>query len=631
MPHLVGIWSMERSEEEIRSCLAKQLQIVRIPRAAGTDHCAVYPGFGMAFQDPGILQNGPQPASTEDGRYRLLLDGEIWNAEELALQFRQDLPQGTCRPPELCLRLLLRHGTTVLGLLNGIFCIVLYDARNRTVTICSDRYGFRSVYYVQRSNTLLFATEIKGLTAVDPGPKAWDGIGILEGYCYGTQFMERTWMEGYRRLPPASIMTMEGGRLSVSSYWSYKYDEACKTLDQPTYFTTYGKLLDRAVERCLRGGRRVGIFLSGGYDSRAVAACIQRHHLPLPAFTFGHSSSRDVRFASMLAKALGLEHHAFTDPGLYLVANCPSIVWRTEGLSSFADTTSMHHHAILKKHADIILTGFLAEFGGSHTWPQLLMARSRTAAIRAIFDRYVAPRLAAARRIFTASFLTSTEAAVRGRFHASFEKIANDHPLNIADSWNFTHLQPCSTFHSTSVDRHLFEVRAPHMDWDLVQFLLTIPPYARLEQRVYKKMIAYAFPAIRQVPCTNSGAPINPSFLREYPGMTFRYLGRKVLDHVPAALRPRPALGREFRSLADDFRSEPDLVSRLLHPLLRQGFLPSEIFDANAIERIVSEHYQNRQSHEAAIGRLISWGLAAKYFLHDDLSDPPDILQAEGQ
>ncbi len=84
MPHLVGIWSPERSVEDIRSFVAKQLQQVRIPGAPGTDFMAVFPGFGMAFQDPGILKNGPQPASSEDGRYELLLDGEIWNAEELS-------------------------------------------------------------------------------------------------------------------------------------------------------------------------------------------------------------------------------------------------------------------------------------------------------------------------------------------------------------------------------------------------------------------------------------------------------------------------------------------------------------------------------------------------------------------
>lgn len=53
-------------------------------------------------------------------------------------------------------------------------------------------------------------------------------------------------------------------------------------LDQPTYFTVFGTLLDRAVERSMKGSHQMGIFLSGGYDSRSVAASIRKHHLPHP-------------------------------------------------------------------------------------------------------------------------------------------------------------------------------------------------------------------------------------------------------------------------------------------------------------------------------------------------------------
>ncbi|MBZ5496007.1 MAG: hypothetical protein LAP85_06350 [Acidobacteriia bacterium] len=627
MPHLVGIWSPESSEQAISACLAKQLERIRIPKAPGVDYLAVYPGFGMAIQDPGILENGPQPAKSEDGRFALLLDGEIWNSEELSRQFRRVLPPGRILGPELCLRLFMQQGTEALHLFNGVFCIVLYDCKDRRLTICTDRYGFRSVFYVRRANTLLFATELKALAAVDPGKRVLDDVGILESYCYGTHFMERTWLEGYWRLPPASILSLSAGEFNTRTYWIYRYDEASKPLDQPTCFTVYGKLLDRAVERCMRGSRRIGIFLSGGYDSRAVAACIRSHHLPLPAFTFGHPSCRDVRFAGMLAEKLGLEHHALTDQGPYLFANCPSIVWRTEGLTSFAVTTSIRYHAILKEHMDIFLTGFLGEFGGSHTWPQLLMARTRGAAMAAIFNRYVAPRLTAARRIFDGGFLKTTEEALRSRFSLSFEKVSNDRPLNIADAWNLINLQPFSTWHTTSIDRYLLEVRPPHLDFDLVEFLLTIPPRARLEQRIYKKMIAYSFPAIRHVPCTNDGLPINPNFPSAYAGMTLRFIERKVLAHVSPIFSTQPSLGRESQSLADDLRSEPDLITKLLNPLLKQGVFPSTIFDHKGIKKIVSEHYERGKNHEAILARLISWALAARYFYYDDLAVPPALLE----
>jgi hypothetical protein len=164
------------------------------------------------------------------------------------------------------------------------------------------------------------------------------------------------------------------------------------------------------------------------------------------------------------------------------------------------------------------------------------------------------------------------------------------------------------------------------MDTELVDFLLTIPPYSRLEQRVYKKMIAYRFPEIRDIPCTNSGLPINPHFAREYAGMIARYASRKAVEPLRQVLRAGTSLGREFRDLNDDFRAEPKLVEQILRPLLKEGIYPENIFRQSAIEDVVEDHYQRNGKHENILSLLISWGLAAKYLLHDHLSDvPPEM------
>ncbi len=626
MPNLVGIWDPELSEELVRSTLAKQLHRVRIPNISYAEYVGAYPGFGMALQDHGILENGRQPVETEDGRLSLLLDGELYNADELKRRFHKELPQRALSSPELCLCLIANYGEEIVNQFNGLFCLVLYDRRARRATFISDRYGFRPLHYVQRGKAVLFGSELKALSAVDPGPRRIDEVGTLEFFCYGSHIIERTWIEGYFRLPPATIMTVDDKGIQSRAYWLYKYEEAAPRLDQPTYFTVFGVLLDRAVERRMQGSHRIGIFLSGGYDSRSVAASIRKHHLPIPAFTFGYPQSRDVRYAAMLAERLGLEHYPLTGRGPYLYPHCRSIVWRTEGMSPFANTTSIRHHSLLKEKTDILLTGFLAEFGGSHTWPRLLLARSRGAAIRAIFGRMLGGQLDTVRRIFSPRMFEPTFDALRARFEQGFERVQNDHPLNMADCWNLIHLQPRSTYHSTSIDRHAFEVRAPHMDSELVDFLLRIPPARRLEQRVYKKMIAYSFPAIRDVPCTNSGLPVNPHFAREYAAMTLRYLARKAPAPFRGWFAGEQPLAREFRDLNEEFRAEPQLADQILRPLLQAEIFPPQIFNRSGIEDIIVEHYQRNGRHEAVLSRLISWGLAVKYFLHDDLSDvPPEM------
>jgi len=627
MPNLVGIWEPGLPKNEIGRAVSKQLKRVRVPHVPYDDYVIIHEGFGAGLQDHGILGNGRQPVRIGDGRFSLLLDGELQNADELQIRFRQDLPTAKLSTPELCLTLIEKHGVEIVNLFNGCFCIVLYDRDSRRLNLISDRFGFRPLFYAWRQKTLIFGSELKALRVIDPQRPVLDEMGVLELFCYGSHILERTSIDGYLRLPPASIMTVDEDDWKISSYWVYQYDENAPTLDQPSYYTHYAMLLDRAVERCLaKPQQRVGIFLSGGYDSRAIASSIRRHHLPIPAFTFGDPDSRDIRYGGMLAERLGFDHYPITSSGNYLYSTCRSVVWRTEGMSSFAHCTSIQHHKLIKEKMDVILLGLLGEFGGSHTWPHLLLARSRAATIDTIFVRMVASRLPSVRRIFTAEFFSRVFNALQLRFKQSFEGINNDHPLNIADCWNFLALQPRSSYHSPSTDRHLFEARAPHMDFELVSFLLTIPPYARIEQRVYKKMIAYGFPEIRDVPCTNSGLPINPHFGREYTAMAVRYLFRKLATPARRLLKFHEPLGRNEINRGQAFLAEPELIEDILRPLLIAGIFPTHLFNLAGIEEVINEHYVQVKDHAELLSLLISWGLATKYFLHDDLSDvPPEI------
>ncbi len=628
MPNLVGVWNPALSEEMIRKMLAKQLHRIRVPNVHYHEYIAAYPGFGVALLDHGIPENGRQPALSDDGRFALMLDGEFFNAHELKKQFRAELPRSDLSPPELCLQLILNQGEEGARLLNGLFSIALYDRKAGRVTLISDRYGFHPLFYSLRADVLVFGTEVKAICAVDPQSRGVDELGTLELFCYGSHVMDRTWLEGVRHLSPATILTVDGSGHRARSYWTYKYQESAPRLDQRNYVTVASILFDRAVERHMKGSHRFGIFLSGGYDSRAVAAATRKYHRPLTAYTFGYPESRDVRFAAMLAQRLGLEHHALSDRGPYLYRNCRSIVWRTEGMVPFASVTSIRYHKVMKERIDVILTGFLAEFGGSHTWPRLLLTRSRRGTIQVLFDRVLGKRLAGARRVLQPAFFQRVFGGLREQFEKSFEAIENEHPVNISDCWRYRYVQPRSTFHAPSIDRYLFEMRAPNNDYDYVDFLLTIPPTARLEQRVYKQMIAYSFPEIRDVPCTNSAVPIDPHFAREYAKMVLRYCGRKVGDPVVNLFRGKPALGREFRDLSEDFRTEPELITQILRPLFEAGVFPEAIFDRGGVEQIIREHYEHNARHESLLALLISWGLAAKCFLYEDLSDVPAEMYA---
>src|SRR5581483_7654730 len=107
MPNLVGIWAPGIDERAIRATVTKQLDCVRMPGTHYTDFLTVHAGFGIGLQDHGILENGPQPATSSEKRFSLMLDGEILNAAELQRQHRQTLAHASLTPPQLALELIL--------------------------------------------------------------------------------------------------------------------------------------------------------------------------------------------------------------------------------------------------------------------------------------------------------------------------------------------------------------------------------------------------------------------------------------------------------------------------------------------------------------------------------------------
>ncbi len=618
MPNLFGVVDPGAGADAISQVLGAQERAVSLAGFSHQSARVAHAGAGMGLLSGGHIDTGGQPAATADGRRSLLLDGEVLNAGELARSLK--LPGAErMSMTEACLAVIQSQGVDIVARFNGSFVLALLEHRDNRISLISDRLGIRPVFIGRDGQRVVFATELKGLLAGRRTPAAIDPQGTLELLSFGTHVFGRTWIDGVTRLAPATCLTVDDNGVRERSYWTYRYDESAPHLDQQSYSSVYARLVDRAVGRRLAGPGRVGVFLSGGYDSRIIAAAVPPDALPLPACTFGADHSRDVRYAAELADALGFDHHVLLPKRPYLMEHCRDIVWRTEGMLPFCNVTSIQYHDAIQASMDIIVAGFLGEFSGSHTWPALLMARSRADVVDAQFAHLTASRAPAVRRVFNDRFLDSALAPMRARFAASYEAIDNDRPMNVADTWNFRYLHPQETYQAPAIDRHRFEVRMPLTDRDLVDFALTIPPLARLEHRVYKKAIAFGFPAVRHVPCTNSGKPIDPRFAWEYAKMTAAWAGRKALAPL-ARLRRTRDLGREFRDLAQDFRDEPALVTDVLEPLLADGVFSDEWFDPGGIRALASDHNEGRADHHMVLAGLISWGLARRMLLDGDSS-----------
>lgn len=244
----------------------------------------------------------------------LAFDGSVYNGRELRGELaRQDQTLQTSSEAELVLRAHSVWGPGCLPKLEGMFALAAWHPVRRELLLARDRLGFKPLYWGEyRSSagemTVLFASEVKALLKTGLFPRRIDPIGLQTYAWNGFVVSPRSIVKGIRCLQPGKSITVtaEDCRLAEQRYWFLgDYEGGCGGSAE------IGEALRRAVERQLRCDASVGLFLSGGMDSSAVAAlACEVAEGPVRTFNVGFEDTEldESPYARAVARALGTDH-----------------------------------------------------------------------------------------------------------------------------------------------------------------------------------------------------------------------------------------------------------------------------------------------------------------------------------
>jgi len=220
------------------------------------------------------VAGGHQPIANEDGSVWAVLNGEIYNHASLRDRLRRRGHLFTsATDTEVLVHLYEDYGTSLVHAIEGMYAFAIWDRGARRLTLVRDRFGEKPLFYAERADRLVFASELTALRAglgLDPelDPQALDAFFLL-GYIPG----ERTIFRGVRELHPASVLTWSESaqRPDTSVYWSMPPRPAGRSETISALADEGGHLLRQAVRSRLAADVPVGVFLSGGLDSALVA------------------------------------------------------------------------------------------------------------------------------------------------------------------------------------------------------------------------------------------------------------------------------------------------------------------------------------------------------------------------
>jgi asparagine synthase (glutamine-hydrolysing) len=279
--------------------------------AAGT------PAVAFAHRRLAIIdlsRQADQPMPNEDGSVQVLLNGEIYNFQEL----RAGLASHTFRSKgdaEPIAHLYEDEGESALARLDGMFALAIWDARRRRLVLARDGFGKKPLYYWYDDRRLVFGSEIKALLAAGV-PAELDGERLGEYLGYGYVPTPFTLFKGIRRLPPASFLVADAtGVGAATPFWDLQFPDRGAELSVPLEAAAERvlELLTEAVRKRLVADVPLGVLLSGGVDSSAVAALMTRL-APGKVKTFTVGFEGDAFFderphARRVAQHLGTDHH----------------------------------------------------------------------------------------------------------------------------------------------------------------------------------------------------------------------------------------------------------------------------------------------------------------------------------
>ncbi|MFV8353533.1 asparagine synthase (glutamine-hydrolyzing) [Flavobacterium sp. XS2P14] len=280
-------------------------------------------GFGhrrLSILD--ISSSGHQPFLSENGRYVMTYNGEIYNFKEFYPELKSNgFDIKTTSDTEVLMKLFQLHGLKMLNRLNGMFAFAIWDKLEKKLTLVRDRMGVKPLYYSFYNESFYFASEQKALfTAGIPLKMAQDG---LEEYIFN-RFVagENTLYENVKKVLPGHVMTIhEDGKTTVEKWWDLKREiQNQPKIKNPVEW--FRETFDDSVKMRMVSDVPVGVMLSGGLDSSSILASLHHQkYKDIQTFNIGfrEKEHNEAHLAKMMAEKFnyGFKTMQLEDKNLY--------------------------------------------------------------------------------------------------------------------------------------------------------------------------------------------------------------------------------------------------------------------------------------------------------------------------
>lgn len=653
---IVGCLKRRGSEPPSELLLRRMLAMIR---HRGPDQFGIYLDDVIAMGNARLsivdLLSGQQPISTEDERFWIVYNGEIFNHHELRreLEAKGHRFETNC-DTEVLLHLYEEEGPACLQRLNGQFAVAIWDSLERELFIARDRLGIRPLFYCRHGDVFVFGSEIKAL-AVHPAIELQiDPAALDQIFTVWSCLPPKTAFLGINQLPAGHYALFDESGLRVRCYWSPAFTDVKKSSDDLSGSSSDAEVLETLRELLADSTRLrlladvpVGAYLSGGLDSSIIAALIRCHatdRVDTFSIAFEDSAFDESEHQRRMAQHLGTDHQVVDASYEDIGEIFPEVVWHCETplLRTAPAPMFLLSRLVNRSGYKVVLTGEGADefLGGYDIFKE--------AKIRAFWSRQpdsaIRPKLL--QRIYPD---VANLAKLGPKYLASFfgERLTEVDALDYSHAIRWRNTRRAQRFFSSELSARILEKSRPILDSILVPE--GFGGWGLLERAQYLEILAFMSPYL--LSSQGDRMAMAHSVEGRFPFLDYRVaefcmkLPRKfklrvlrdkcLLRELGRDLLPKDICNRPKKPYrAPIHRSffnarTPDYVREILSEnVLREAGL----FDPSAVSRLVAkvEKGQLGETDDMAIAGIISSQLLFLQFVKrfqraEPLSERDDV------
>lgn len=361
MPGIAGILATRNHSRAPQELEAMLQSMMHEPFYTQKSHLDLKHGwYAGCVSIAGSFADGPL-VRNETHSVALLLAGECFidSATKGALRssgHRFDTEEASC-----LVHLYEEQGPGFAAMLNGLCSGILLDGERGKAVLFNDRYGLQRIYWHESESGFYFASEAKALLAALPHLRKADVKSIADYLCFDCTLDEKSFFEGVQVLPAGSLWVHEKGRTEKGFHYEASRFENQTPLEEEEFSDRLTAAFKEAVLRRTTTGR-IGLALTGGLDTRLIAACWPGDLRVITAYTFGgiYNDSADLCVARQICKRFEISHHTVRLNREFLAhyrSHAARSTYMTDGLADAMSADSLYMNSRARELAPIKITG----------------------------------------------------------------------------------------------------------------------------------------------------------------------------------------------------------------------------------------------------------------------------------